>query len=110
MAVVSKHRLWEGFRMRRTPGSLTALAPLGLATLLVGLAGPGTVRLASAQDQTKTDRGTAQSKGADRSPSGGGGYERGGRGYGGSSSGEPDRSKLPDSFKYYGPNGLWYKW
>lgn len=23
---------------------------------------------------------------------------------------EPDRSKLPDSFKYYGPNGLWYKW
>ena len=24
--------------------------------------------------------------------------------------GELDRSKLPDSFKYYGPNGLWWKW
>ena len=24
--------------------------------------------------------------------------------------GEVDRSKLPDSFKYYGPNGLWWKW
>ena len=23
---------------------------------------------------------------------------------------EPDRAKLPDSFRYYGPNGLWYKW
>jgi len=22
----------------------------------------------------------------------------------------PDRSKLADSFKYYGPNGLWYTW
>jgi hypothetical protein len=24
--------------------------------------------------------------------------------------GEHDRSELPDSFKYYGPNGLWWKW
>ena len=24
--------------------------------------------------------------------------------------GEVDRSKAPDSFKYYGPNGLWWKW
>ncbi len=24
--------------------------------------------------------------------------------------GQYDRSKLPDSIKYYGPNGLWYKW
>jgi hypothetical protein len=30
------------------------------------------------------------------------GYEYGGAGY--------DRSKEPDSFKYYGPNGLWYTW
>ena len=41
-----------------------------------------------------------------------GGYTppSGGGGGGGAYSGETDRSKLPDSFKYYGPNGLWWKW
>ncbi len=35
---------------------------------------------------------------------------RGGSGGGGSGGQVPDLSKLPDSFRYYGPNGLWYTW
>ena len=31
-------------------------------------------------------------------------------GYPQGADGQVDRSKLPDSFKYYGPNGLWWKW
>ncbi len=96
--------------MRRSLWSLSTLAPLGLAAVLVGLASLHPDRLAMAQDQPKSGRGAAESKKADPRPSGGGSYGRGGGGYGEYRTGEPDRSKLPDSFKYYGPNGLWSKW
>jgi hypothetical protein len=61
-------------------GVTVGAGPLGLAALLVGLACLHPVRSASAEDYPKT----------------GGGAD--------------DRAKRPDSFQYYGPNGLWYKW
>ncbi len=90
--------------------SLSSLAPLGFAALLVGLASSHPERQASAQDTPPSVNGAAGSEKENSKPSGGGDSGREGGGYGGSQYGDSDRSKLPDSYKYYGPNGLWYKW
>jgi hypothetical protein len=81
--------------MNRSRGSLTALAVLGVACLVLVWTGG---RPAGATPPGETPE--APSSHPVQKPAYG---EGGGGGY-------ADRSKLPDSFRYYGPNGLWARW
>jgi hypothetical protein len=88
--------------MRSLSLSLALFTCMGFAIGLMLLASTSTpsAGVARAQEVPAPPAAKAQPKG--------GGYAGGGApGYGGQ---EPNRSKLPDSFRYYGPNGLWKTW
>jgi hypothetical protein len=96
--------------MKRSLYPPSASARSGLAALIILLASPHSDHPAMAQARPESGREADESKRADARPTGGVGYGRGGGGYGEDRLHEVDRSKQPDSYKYYGPNGLWYKW
>jgi hypothetical protein len=83
--------------MRSLYLALSASVVFGLGWILLISTSTHPVGAASADDGLVSESPQAQPKGS---------------GYGGSGSGGqgPDRSQWPDSFRYYGPNGLWYTW
>ena len=86
--------------MRSLSLALSASVVFGLGWILLTSTSTHPVGAASADDGPVVESPQVQAKAGGYG--GGGGYGSGGQ--------EPDRSKLPDSFRYYGPNGLWYTW
>jgi hypothetical protein len=91
--------------MKRFALTSRVFASLGFSWLILGLVPVQSIASESADDGSGVRPSVAQAKekktGDDNAQTG---YQGGGYPY------SDDRSKLTDSFKYYGPNGLWKTW